>query len=229
MESKDLKIAAGNLIVESELTKNSKKQLLNFIQHEACDHQIMALMLDGEITKLDEQSKEIVEERFENKFGDLNEGVSFKSIFGIIFFGGLWAAWRMVKAHGDERFNNKYNSEQLLEVSVRALQGKMGKVLKYGFAAIAGGMLGIGAPLSMAIYYLYRRYNDVCIKKCSSTGDTKTCYSKCAIDVATKIISNLKSELGKCSKTKDPEKCKNKIIKEIKKWENKIQKLRMNP
>lgn len=71
MNSKDLKIVAGSFITESKLTKESKKQLLNFIQHEACDHQVMALMLDGKITKLDEQSKQIVEERFNNRF-DIN-------------------------------------------------------------------------------------------------------------------------------------------------------------
>lgn len=187
MNSKDLKIVAGSFITESKLTKESKKQLLNFIQHEACDHQIMALMLDGKIAKLDEQSKQIVEERFSNKYGNLNE------------------------------------------VNVRALQSKMGTALKYGLAGIAGFMtpIGFGVPLGMAVLYLYRRQNDACRKKCSNEADSKVCYNKCSIDVANKIIATLKSELGKCGKTKKPEKCKKRITAEINKWEKKIQKLRM--
>lgn len=95
MNSKDLKIVAGSFITESKLTKESKKQLLNFIQHEACDHQIMALMLDGKIAKLDEQSKQIVEERFSNKFNEevLQERV-WKNVLGLVFAPTLWALWR---------------------------------------------------------------------------------------------------------------------------------------
>ena len=64
MESKDLKITAGNFIVESDLSKAGKLQMLKFIRHEASDHQLMAILLDGEIIDLDEQAEQIVEDRF---------------------------------------------------------------------------------------------------------------------------------------------------------------------
>jgi hypothetical protein len=64
MESNDLKITAGSFIVESDLTKSGKIQMLKFIRHEASDHQLMALLLDGEIVDLDEQAEQIVEDRF---------------------------------------------------------------------------------------------------------------------------------------------------------------------
>ncbi len=63
METKDLKLTAATYVVETDLSKPSKLQLLNFIQHEANDHQLMALLLDGEIVELDEQAKQIVEDR----------------------------------------------------------------------------------------------------------------------------------------------------------------------
>ena len=103
---KDLQIVAGNFIMESNLTKVAKHQLLNFIQHEANKEQIMALMLDGEIVKLDEQSKQIVNERFESKFGEpLNEldwkakaAIAGAAIVGTAYMGAnLWAAWRHVQ------------------------------------------------------------------------------------------------------------------------------------
>ena len=64
MDSKELKLTVANYIIESELTKPSKLQMINFIKNEANDHQLMALMLDGKIVDLDEQAKQIVEDRF---------------------------------------------------------------------------------------------------------------------------------------------------------------------
>jgi len=83
MESKELKIAAGSVVTDSKMSKAAKLQLLNFIQSEATDHQIMALLLDGKVVKLDEQAEQIVEDRFE--VSKLNE-------FGIIMAALLAAA-----------------------------------------------------------------------------------------------------------------------------------------
>lgn len=68
----NIRIFAGLIVTESKLSKESKLQLLNFIQHEATDTQVKALLLDGKIlTNIDEQTKDILDKRFENKF--LNE------------------------------------------------------------------------------------------------------------------------------------------------------------
>lgn len=64
---KQLKIITGAIVTESKLSKGAKLQLLNFIQNEATDIQIKALLLDGKIlTKIDEQTEEIINSRFEN-------------------------------------------------------------------------------------------------------------------------------------------------------------------
>jgi hypothetical protein len=64
---KQLKIIAGSIVTESKLSKQSKLQLLNFIQYEATDIQIKALLLDGKIlTKIDKQTEQIIEDRFKN-------------------------------------------------------------------------------------------------------------------------------------------------------------------
>jgi len=63
---KKLRIFAGKVVVESKLSKSAKLQLLNFIQNEATDSQVKALLMDGEITGLDKQAEEIVNVRFEN-------------------------------------------------------------------------------------------------------------------------------------------------------------------
>lgn len=69
---KDLKIVAGNIVKNTkDLTIPAKQQLLNFIK-EASEHQIMVLLLDGEIMKVeDPQCKKIIEDRF--KYSDLSK------------------------------------------------------------------------------------------------------------------------------------------------------------
>lgn len=63
---KQIRLMAGQIVVESKLPKEAKRQLLNFIKEEATDAQVKALMMDGKIVQLDEQSEEIVNDRFEN-------------------------------------------------------------------------------------------------------------------------------------------------------------------
>lgn len=66
MDKKDLQLYTGSTIINSAMTKQAKLQMINFIQHEASESQLMALVLDGRIVKLDEQAKEIVKDRFES-------------------------------------------------------------------------------------------------------------------------------------------------------------------
>ena len=61
---KQLRLLAAAIVVESKLPKQAKIQMLNFIKEDATDAQIKALLMDGEIVKLDEQSEKIVNDRF---------------------------------------------------------------------------------------------------------------------------------------------------------------------
>jgi len=62
---KQLRLCAAQIVFESELSDAAKLQLLNFIQIEATDAQVKALILDGRIVNLDEQAEEIVNDRFD--------------------------------------------------------------------------------------------------------------------------------------------------------------------
>lgn len=76
MTSKDLKLLAGYLVMESDHSDSAKKQLLNFIK-EANVYQLKAFILNDEIESLDEDSYDIIEKRFnilENEiFQDFDE------------------------------------------------------------------------------------------------------------------------------------------------------------
>jgi len=93
MESKDLKITAADYVMESKMTNPAKLQMLNFIQKEADDHQLMSLMLDGQIVKLDEQAKQIVEDRFM-----VSELGVIGNIVSLLLLPGASIVWRGIAA-----------------------------------------------------------------------------------------------------------------------------------
>ena len=61
-----LKIVAGQIIVDSDLSRVAKYQLLNFVENQATHHQIKVLLMDGEIINhIDDQGGNIIDARFE--------------------------------------------------------------------------------------------------------------------------------------------------------------------
>lgn len=95
MTKEDLKIISGVIVTESQLSKASKLQILNWLQKEASEAQIKAFLLDGKIVKLDEQAEEIVNERFE--VHTLNEGWA-KTIFGVFLLSPAgWLMYRTIR------------------------------------------------------------------------------------------------------------------------------------
>lgn len=92
---KQLRIIAGGIVTESKLSKQAKTQMINFIQKEATDAQVKALLMDGNIVQLDEQAEEIVNSRFE--LHPLNEG-ALRSIFGMFLLTPVgWIAYRTIR------------------------------------------------------------------------------------------------------------------------------------
>jgi len=96
---KELHIIAGSIVVESKLSKLSKSQLLNWIQTEATEAQIKALLLDGAITDLDDQAEEIVNARFEagGRIAKLRKSV----VSGTTSVGGInpiWVIYRKIRS-----------------------------------------------------------------------------------------------------------------------------------
>jgi hypothetical protein len=63
MDKKKLQLYSIYLVSESSKSKQTKIQLLRFIENEATEHQLMSFILDGQIIKIDELSKQIIEDR----------------------------------------------------------------------------------------------------------------------------------------------------------------------
>jgi hypothetical protein len=58
-----LKVFTASAVIESKLNKSTKLQLLEYVQN-ANKYEIMALLLDGKITKVDNYNKDIIVDRF---------------------------------------------------------------------------------------------------------------------------------------------------------------------
>lgn len=197
----NLKLLAGCIIVESNLSKHAKMQLLNFIKNEATIPQVKAFILDGSIVHLDEHAIEIVNDRF-----------------AVSEAGGKVAQIRKT-----------YNSAALptgalgLTISKTAQGAAAGGAVGGAKGAVLGAALGAGVGASgIALWALYRKIRskfDECTKKCGTyelnTARRQFCMARCKVakleqqlNVAIKAknekeINSKKAALIKAKKTFD--------------------------
>ncbi len=73
MNTQDIiKMFSGRIITDSKLNNDTKLQMLNYVK-EANVYEVMALLLDGKIQTISEESKSVVLERF--KKSDIPEKI----------------------------------------------------------------------------------------------------------------------------------------------------------
>lgn len=106
-----LRVMAAFMIKESDLTRAAKLQLMNFLENEATDAQVMALLLDGEVQALDEMAEQVVYDRWDAAMLDEK-----------------WA--KDVKIHGTGQHAGK--SVGQLKKEIAALRGQPGNKEKMG-------------------------------------------------------------------------------------------------
>jgi hypothetical protein len=133
-------------------------------------------------------------------------------------------------------FENKYytlSEQKIATPKIRAKERGIIKALKYysvwQIAGIIGGLVvgtaggvGLGSLLGIALFYLYRRSKDICHKQCKSHHgkDYKRCLYSCNIQAAKKVLDDIYKEMPNCSKNKNPDKCKMKLLKQGQRWRN---------
>ncbi len=102
---KKLFIHAGGIVVESKLSGQAKLQLINWIKKEATEAQIKAFLLDGKITALDEQSEEVVNDRF--KGSDVQQMLEFvepvSAMTMALAAAGLLKVWALYRVQSSQK------------------------------------------------------------------------------------------------------------------------------
>jgi len=91
---------------------------------------------------------------------------------------------------------------------------------------VAAGLAGVAVALALGVaaYKLYKRFYSKAAKSCNKySGKSKTiCMAKYRVDSLKKAKSVLSKKSRECSKTKEPEKCKNELAKQLSKFDKKI-------
>ena len=117
--------------------------------------------------------------------------------------------------------------ELISELGVPEFQSKFKNALKYGLAAIAGGIIApagisivLGATVGMFTRYLFRKASDPCWQACvKQNADHKNiCKYVCYINGCDSVIRDISNQMGKCSRTKNPERCRTRLEKQKLTW-----------
>lgn len=102
--------------------------------------------------------------------------------------------------------------------SFKAIRGAAKELRKSGaIKKPAGWKAALGAVAGL---YLYRKLSDPCVRK--NLGN-KQAQMACKMEAIKKVVSQIKSDIGKCSGAADPIKCKKKLSSELIKWQTKYQ------
>ena len=241
MTKKELKKLAGQTVMESEYSDSGKKQLLNFILNEASDAQLKALVLDGNIEKLDEDAELFVNKRFdivkENDIKDfmdfvkeelcdmleeqghdsevleqmknfvINEASNYQ-VLSMIFEGVL------PEETSNPEKENSLNEivQNIIENKIELISEEIGTVGKAAIATVVGGPAGLAL---YGAYKVFQRYITQAGRACRKAVDRRACRKQFKINAIKAQINALKSGMSKCSKDKNPEKCKTRIQKKI--------------
>ena len=121
--------------------------------------------------------------------------------------------------------------EMLYEFGVRDFESKFGAAVKYGAAAIIGGVVGkklkvgkmLGLTVGLLFMYIFRKSTDPCWQACFRKEPDKKSICKyfCYIKGCESVISDINKQINRCSDTKNPVKCERGLNKALVKWKKK--------
>jgi hypothetical protein len=248
MTSKKLKLMAGNRIMKSDYSKSAKKQLLNFVLNEADKSQLKALILDGNVEKLDEDADNIINKRFDiviekelkdficfakenlcNIIEEQNHNLKMheKMINFIVNEASDYQVLSMFfEGNLPDETSNPKKEISLNEKAYNIIEGALFINEVGTLGKIVGGIaLTAAAVVGTAVYgahKLYQRYITQAGRACRGATNPRACRKRYKINGVKIQINALKASMAKCDKTKDPEKCKKKLAKEIAKLDARL-------
>lgn len=100
------------------------------------------------------------------------------------------------------------------------------KAMKYGIVGVIGSAVtaGIGLPIALLVYYIYRQATDECVKSCGHAN--KECINRCYYRITGEVVKRLEWELTQLHKIEDPkrrDRIEKRLEKELDKWKEKHQ------
>jgi len=234
---KELKTYSMEVIKESELSNTEKIEMLNYLK-ESDEFQIMEFLNKGQFLKedikIDEDRQKTIKDLFDNNY-DLHEilGVvcekdekyfdemieTFDPILNEVVSGKMGSSWGTKYIGGIAQKSKNLGIEGSAAINSK----KVG--------VLVGGQVptGVGAAmLAMAIiaagWKIYTSFISKIGKACKnfSGPEAKKCKLKFKITALEKASSKISSLKSKCSKSKDPKACQEKINNKLAKYKEQI-------
>ena len=206
MNKQSLQFLTGAIITESKMPKDSKKQLLNFVEGEATEHQLMSMLLDGEVKPVSEDEKDLIEDRF----------TSNEKLYESYMYIEEAALWNVIK---------------LFAKGGAKVAGGVNKARKGASNLAGGGVLGLAAGAA-TVWAAWRGMGALLNKdkrKCgvlSIGSKRKACLLNAQANNVNKKIGLLNKLKSQCGKSKSPESCAKGINNEIGKLNNTLSALK---
>jgi hypothetical protein len=123
-------------------------------------------------------------------------------------------------AYGLKRIHNIPNAPEKVKAAAKKFFTGPSKMKSFSLQK-KGTRTGLkGAAAAIAGLYLYRKLSDPCVRK--NLGN-KQAQMACKMEAIKKVVSQIKSDIGRCSGAADPVKCKQKLSSELIKWQTKYQ------
>jgi len=126
--------------------------------------------------------------------------------------------------------------ETLFEFGVRDFESRFSAYVKYGAAAILGGLAGgklkigksLGLSVGLLFMYFFRKTTDPCWQACfrRNPDQKQVCKYMCYIKGCDSVISDINKQINRCDETKNPIRCERGLNKALVKWKKRKAKYR---
>lgn len=215
----ELKFLAKSLIIDSDLNFEKKKELYGFVCESSDEEEIKAILLGDSPILLEDDTKEIINKRFD---------IIIEDIITIL-------EQNPPKKIGKEEIEEPkkkglpFNPANLMYLMYLPSGLRSGILAKIKSVLVAGGgYIGgtaFAALLAYVAFKVYQSYLSKATVSCKDSPDKQTCIINYKKKAKLLQIQQLQKGISQCAKTKNPDKCRVSIQNKINDLRSKIGKV----
>lgn len=213
----ELKLLSESLILESNIDFDQKNNLIKFVCESSSEEELKSLILDGSHSKIDEDSKIIINKRFDNLIENLLLILEQEN------------NPKNIKEPVKKKITLPINPTSLiypllyLPASIKTPiidKVKMALSVAGKYKGYIGGV-GLAALIGYIAYKVYQNYLSKAAQVCKDMEDKSECMMNYKKKAKLLRIQQLQKNMTQCVKSKDPDKCRKSLS-------DKINKLKLN-
>lgn len=246
IDSKILEMACKDYLLAAVTNSKSLRKKLTFGEQVKLAEHVMSMGYNDVVSVLFYDGEKITTEQIRDFEGKTKKGLKYGAAATVAGAAGKVAHYKLAGRAGEKHPNigtAASNASKATKKAVEKAQAKAGKLtlagksgnvvkkvlgapLKAGKLRVAGPA-GRAAAIGVGLLYLYRKISDPCVRKSLSIkniGQRKLSKHQCQAEACKKVINSISSDMSRCNKAANPEKCRKKLEGEVMKWKQKYQK-----